>query len=289
MNSRIYSTIAVLFCFAPSLPAQIPNAGFEQWTSGEPDSWLTSNSAPFITVTQDPNSHGGSSAAKGVVVPILPGFNLSPYLQSGPEGEGFPVAQRYAELRGFYRFAPVGGDRFYATVFLKKDTLGVGAGAIVDSSAASSYRLFVVPIFYVLPDIPDTAIVQFAIFGPTSNDVHVGSTFYVDDVSLSGSSDVGEHNEIPAVFRLEQNYPNPFNPSTRIRYALPRESHVTLSIYNVIGQEVARVLDAEQQAGNREVAWTAPSTASGLYFYRLHAVGTDGTVYMETRKMILMK
>ncbi|MCI0329716.1 MAG: T9SS type A sorting domain-containing protein [candidate division Zixibacteria bacterium] len=75
----------------------------------------------------------------------------------------------------------------------------------------------------------------------------------------------------PLVFSLSQNYPNPFNAKTVIRYALPAESQVQLKLYNLLGQEVASLVNARQPAGNYQISFTADKLASGVYFYKLKA------------------
>ena len=95
----------------------------------------------------------------------------------------------------------------------------------------------------------------------------------------------------PLSFGLEQNYPNPFNPVTVIRYQLPASSHVTISVYNVCGQEVVRLVDGQQDAGYREVEWDAGSLASGVYYYRVRAEGASvrTTTFSTTKKMLLLR
>ncbi|HLP15007.1 MAG TPA: CHRD domain-containing protein [Bacteroidota bacterium] len=91
--------------------------------------------------------------------------------------------------------------------------------------------------------------------------------------------------EIPQTFTLSQNYPNPFNPSTTIEFSLPKKAHATLSIYNVLGQRVAVVVDGEKDAGTYRVVVNAATLSSGLYIYRLNA---DGGISVS-RRMILLK
>jgi hypothetical protein len=89
---------------------------------------------------------------------------------------------------------------------------------------------------------------------------------------------------LPHDFILFQNYPNPFNPRTAIPFALPRRSEISLRVYNILGQEVARPAEGLYPAGNHRVIWEAGEQASGIYFYRLEAGDLD-----VTRKMILLK
>jgi hypothetical protein len=96
---------------------------------------------------------------------------------------------------------------------------------------------------------------------------------------------------LPASYALAQNYPNPFNPVTAIRYELPSESRVTLTVFNVLGQVVARLVDGIEAPGYRTVAWSAGEAASGVYFYRLEAANLNdpGQSFSLTRKMLLLR
>jgi len=91
-------------------------------------------------------------------------------------------------------------------------------------------------------------------------------------------------NEQPSTFKLTQNYPNPFNPTTSISFTLPQSAHVTLDIYNVQGQRVARLANGVLDTGEHILEWDASHNSSGIYFYRLTV---DNRV--ETKKMILLK
>jgi hypothetical protein len=88
----------------------------------------------------------------------------------------------------------------------------------------------------------------------------------------------------PNNFELFANYPNPFNPSTKIRYAIPQSSFTVLKIYNIMGQEVATLINEEKAAGVYEINFNAINLASGTYLYKLQAGS-----FVETKKMILLK
>ena len=99
---------------------------------------------------------------------------------------------------------------------------------------------------------------------------------------VSGISNI--NSLIPDHFALDQNYPNPFNPTTVIRYQLPVESQVTIKIFNVIGQEVATLVDGIQKPGFKSVEWNANGFGSGVYFCRFRA-----SDFAQTRKLLLLK
>ena len=89
---------------------------------------------------------------------------------------------------------------------------------------------------------------------------------------------------IPEDFGLSQNYPNPFNPVTTISYQLPDDAHVTLVVSDVMGREVATLVNGQEEAGHKSVRFDASNLASGIYFYRLQA-----GIFVESRKLMLMK
>ncbi len=85
-------------------------------------------------------------------------------------------------------------------------------------------------------------------------------------------------------YELNDNYPNPFNPSTTISYELAAAGFTTLKIYNILGKEIATLVNEKQNAGTHMVQWNASSFSSGVYFYKLQ---TDG--FIQTKRMILTK
>ncbi|MBI5022441.1 MAG: choice-of-anchor D domain-containing protein [Ignavibacteriales bacterium] len=112
-----------------------------------------------------------------------------------------------------------------------------------------------------------------------------------------GESESSTLLKMPESFGLQQNYPNPFNPTTMIQFTLPEDAIVTLRVYNMLGQEVATLLNQEMmEAGTQDLDFDASNFPSGVYFYRLIANGVGdedeeilGRMYTSVRKMILVK
>jgi hypothetical protein len=90
--------------------------------------------------------------------------------------------------------------------------------------------------------------------------------------------------KVPAEYILYQNYPNPFNPSTTFRYSIPTQSKVVIKVYDILGNEIATLMDEEKSVGTYELTWKAQNFSSGIYFYQLKA-----GEFVNTKKMILLK
>ncbi|MFI5237188.1 MAG: T9SS type A sorting domain-containing protein [Ignavibacteriales bacterium] len=93
----------------------------------------------------------------------------------------------------------------------------------------------------------------------------------------------------PKVFEVFQNYPNPFNPSTTIKYSIPQDAFVAIKVFNVLGEEISDLVNKEMKTGVHEEVFDATNFSSGFYFYIVEAKGTDGTKYIDTKKMILLR
>lgn len=265
--------------FPFSAAAQIPNAGFENWTNGNPDGWNADNVPGLSTpVTKSASAHTGTGALQGQVVTFV-GFAYGPLVTTI-----FGVSQRHANLTGFYKFTSVGGDSMFVSVFMYNNLSLVGAGGLHGFGNAATYTQFSVPIDY-LPGIPDTCIVEITIVPQDSNDsLHVGSTFVVDDLAFSGINGVEPQANVPLEFGLSQNYPNPFNPTTNISYSVARETRVTIGLYNILGQQVAALVDEVENPGTYSVKVDGSRLPSGMYFYKMHAGD-----FVQTRRMVLVK
>jgi hypothetical protein len=128
----------------------------------------------------------------------------------------------------------------------------------------------------------------------SDRNVNTGSYSYrLRQVDFDGTFEYSDVIEVdvpaPAVFALVQNYPNPFNPSTKIEFRLAVDSKVSLKVFDILGQEVANLVNANLVAGSHDVNFNASSLNTGVYLYRLEATGIDGTNFIDVKKMILTK
>jgi hypothetical protein len=118
-------------------------------------------------------------------------------------------------------------------------------------------------------------------------------TYRLKQIDFDGTFEYSNEAEVdfavPAEFSLLQNYPNPFNPATKIAFTLPVESHLTLKVFNILGEEVTTLYNASMGAGSHNLDFDASNLNSGIYFYQLEAQGIDGSGFSEVKKMMLTK
>jgi len=284
------STVRLLFaflsfCFISISFSQPLNNSFENWTSGMLDEWFIDSPQ---AVSQSGVAYNGASSAKLAVID-LGGFAFIPIMQSITSSfGGHPVSEKHGSLQGWYQSMPLGNDALVISVAMLEGTSNaVGAGGIVISGTTSSWTQFTVPIFYNPGSpTPDNTIITISMVDTSSSGEsgNIGSMAYVDYLTFTGPSAVEQINGLPTDFELSQNYPNPFNPTTNIEYSIPEQSYVELKVYDILGNEVATLVNEEQSAGTYRADFIGIDLTSGIYFYTLKAGG-----FVETKKMILLK
>lgn len=280
MNHLLQISVLV-FSFSTFILSQIPNSGFENWSNGDPVGWYTFDILGDA-VTQSSDNHSGSSAAKMQIIDFV-GTPVFPLLFSGR----FAVSQVHGSLTGYYKFAPQNANvNISVDVLMYQGTTPVGGGFWETYQPVSSYIQFIVPIDYTPGASPDSAYIQIAVVDTSESISGIGSYALIDDLSFGGFVDVKEitNNQLPNSHNLIQNYPNPFNPSTKIEYSIPEESFVNLKVYNLIGQEVATLVNQYQKTGKYRAEFNAEGLNSGIYIAKLTANG-----FTRSIKMTLMK
>ena len=130
----------------------------------------------------------------------------------------------------------------------------------------STNARFVKLILHESNQSPWASIWEVELFGPSS------TTALQEEISTPGN------------YVLEQNYPNPFNPATIITYSIPQKSHVSLKVYDMLGQQVSELINQEIEPGKHSVSFNAAELSSGIYLYTL-----ETSVYKQTNKMLLLK
>jgi photosystem II stability/assembly factor-like uncharacterized protein len=126
------------------------------------------------------------------------------------------------------------------------------------------------------------------------SDISAGVQYYrLKQIDFDGTTTIYNSVEVtgpaPNTFVLNQNHPNPFNPSTTISFSLPVESVVNIKLFNLLGQEVTQIANADFQAGNHNIQFNADGLSSGTYIYTIEAKGANGSIFKSTKKMLLLR
>jgi len=276
-------TFLLIYLFFSTASAQILNPGFEDWSDEDPVNWFSVDELIMMNwITQSSDAHGGASSARLQVGE----FPFGPYLWSLDDNGNFhSVTEKHGSLKGWYKFSPEGNDQLMIVVgMLASDSTVIGSGGWVQQSMVTSWSEFEIPIYYA-PGSPDPihTLISIGIYDSTGQPT-TNSFALIDDLSFTGPSAVEQISGLPQDFSLRQNYPNPFNPTTNIEYTIPEASFVQIKVYDILGNEVATLVNEEQSAGTYRADFTANNLASGLYIAKLQAGN-----YTKTIKMSLLK
>ncbi len=277
-------TLTVLICLVVGSRAfaQIPNPGFETWSGGAPTGWITTNSPGVDTVIrQTTDAHSGTYAVEGLATTVVGGAVVAPMLRVV-----MPWTTEPTTFSGYYKYSPVSGDTLLLAVVFAKQSTAIGAGTLRLVTSTSSYTQFSIPINYFKAGPPDSAAIVIGIIPASgSSSVHAGSMFEIDDLSLSGVAAVARVvGGNPQSYVLGQNFPNPFNPSTTIAFSVPVRSFVSIVVCDILGREVATLVNSEKSEGSYSVRFDASHLPSGMYFYTLRAGDMS-----QTKKLVLLK
>lgn len=136
-------------------------------------------------------------------------------------------------------------------------------------------------------------VITFTVSGLTDGLYTLGSTDLTNSPIGNMIVGIDDSEELPLQYELSNNYPNPFNPSTKIKFAIPVEADVNISVFNILGQKVTEIINEELPAGNHQINWNSEENgkrlSSGMYIYRIKAVGKDGSLFNSSKKMLLLK
>lgn len=253
----------IVFTLSFAVHAQIPNPGFEEWTLQTiPAGWWGS-----INVTATSDAHSGALAALGTVV-INGGDLLGTQV-----GCDVDVTEEPTELRGWFKYNPTAGSsEFYVGVvgFDADQFINGAGGSVIITAEQSEYAEFAVPIS--APTGDPTASIYISIGISTLDPASVGSTFHIDDVVLSSSTDVSEVAINPTTLDLGMAYPSPFSVSTTANFRLGAADRVVADIVDALGRPLETLLNVNLPSGNHQFEWNpGPSYQNGLYFMRIRS------------------
>ncbi len=255
---------------AMTAPSVIANGGFEQGTTN----WTMYSAAPngisFSTVL------GGPSGSYAKVHINATSNNMQVYQTY------FPLTAGKRYTLGFDAYSPT-SRKVFVTVHkhgAPYGSYGFGEWIQLGPNWTHYERQFTAAGFS--GTTTDTRLRFYFVYA-----CGAGDDYYFDNVSLaqmlakSGEEQIAEE---PTTFRLDQNYPNPFNPTTEIRYQTTEAGHVTLTVYDVLGREVATLVKGVEEPGYKSVKFDATNLSSGMYFYKLESGN-----FVQTKKMLILR
>lgn len=162
----------------------------------------------------------------------------------------------------------VGGEYLYA---------GTDGGVFRSSDNGAAWKA-------LSTGLTNSAVVAFALKGTDLFAGTYGGGVFRQPIHGTITAISSPSRRAPAAFRLDQNYPNPWNPAATIRYELKQRTHVILTVYDILGRQVMRLVDGKETAGVHTVRMFSGNLASGVYYYRL-----QGGPFAETKKMLVIR
>jgi Secretion system C-terminal sorting domain len=238
--------LTVLFAMTIKANAQIPNGGFENWTTvgnyEDPTFWGSTNSystGPFYAITKStdhyPITVGAYSVRIENDIALLPNYSARGFISTGPPppSPNFPITGHPTSLTGYYKFAPLNGDTMFINIQLFKNGSSVSTGEYTSTASASNWTSFNITLSaYTNADSGN--IILAAYYAPGFNYVPQGnSVLYVDNLNFDNLiTSVPEQTSEKTTFSL---YPNPASDIVTLNIDNRNNADLTLNIYNVIG------------------------------------------------------
>lgn len=248
----------------------IPNPGFENWTSGDPDGWETSNLFTLTPIMQSNDAHAGSSAARLEVIDDG-GIPTPPLLNTGT----ISISQNYLSGSFYYKGNFLAGDNLLLSVVLKQNNTLL---SVTNFSVGANTNIYTQKTFSLSYFTPVTATankleVQLGISGALFVST-VGSYAIVDDLEISGNLVVGgkelNTEEEPALGKAQ---PNPSSGLTLIPFSLNKRAEVHMQLLSLDGKILKDILHEEIEQGNYKAECSVGELPSGLYLCQLKIDG----------------
>ena len=270
MKTKItLSLIAFVLLTTLNLSAQVPNGGFENWTTGNPDNWFCTNVATLVVpVTQATPPYSGTYGVRGEVV-LYTGSPYSPLLSSVDMSfNGFAISQSYANFSFYYKMNITGTAVFevHATFYDASGGWVADGGQFLTAATVNTYTLATFPLIYGSANAPVECIIIFAIHDTVATDPPVGNYFIVDDVTLSGVAGIEDQttgNYFASAF------PNPAKDVVSITLENAISGNAEIVVYDLLGNVVKKLSAAMKSGARFEQKFSAAELSAGIYPVRI--------------------
>lgn len=278
----------LLIVFSAPVFAQIPNSGFENWTtkgSGQqsfedPNGFYTINSmyvqfgfSPAITKTQGRTGNAMTIQSIDDNGNIMTGLVFSGNDMDVIKGTRFPVDKKYTHFEGYYKYQPENGDTCSIGIFLFKGDSIIGVAQFTTSSTVNNFTKFTIAIDYLKNEVPDGAKMMIS---SSSLEQALGeSTLTIDDLDLieqstTGISSVAKSNSEILV------YPNPANGNSTLNYTINSNENISAELLDISGRSIAILQNTEEKnAGTYSVNIPSESLKAGIYLVKLSGNNTQ--------------
>ncbi|HQQ94435.1 MAG TPA: T9SS type A sorting domain-containing protein [Bacteroidia bacterium] len=267
---NLYTIMFFFLCLAFLAQNPIPNPGFENWTSGSPNGWTTSNALTITPVSQSSDAHSGSSAAKLEVLSVF-SIPFPPTLMCN----SVSVSQNYASFSFYYKCNLTSADNFVASAVMSASgtSNGGGSASLTNTNNTNVYTLKTFSIPYTSGS-SNSSNITFVISGASSGSPAVGSWVLLDDISFGSGTPTGiEQDTKGSSFSLGHLQPNPAKAICFVPLSLSMPSEVLLEVYTIEGKKVQQVIRENMEAGSYKAEIRADELDPGLYFCVLSVNG----------------
>lgn len=279
MKKILVSAIVILCFESGRILGQIPNSGFEAWTTTggyqDPTYWGSTNSystGPFYAVTRStdhyPSAIGSYSVRLENNVALNPNYSARGALFTGPPppGPDFPISGHPTSLTGYYKFTPVNGDTMYIFIQLFKNGTPVSTGEFTSTASASGWTSFNISLSgYTAAD--SGSIILAAYYANGFNYIpHGNSVLYVDNLNFDNLIGTGLSESVESLrnFRL---YPNANVGNFEVNFETVKADHAEIKIYDLKGVEVMTLFSGNLNSGVHTYSYNVRNLNSGNYLF----------------------
>lgn len=269
MKNRYPLTLILTLAIAVVAQAQIPNASFEDWTSGAPDGWTVSNVGDFISVLESDDAHEGAKSTL-MTVDNQAGFDVGGFMTV----PSFPHNSVEGSLTGWYKPNFQGGDILSITCTLTdQDQSAVAAGVGSVTGTDNVWTSFQVGLITVTQNDVTAGTISLQIANADGGVFATpNSECLVDELAFGGAVGIAAHEQVSQTM-IENVFPNPAEDLTFVQYLLPQSAKVSIVVFDMSGKEVMQVLNLNQAPGQYRAEIDTNLLENGLY----HIVLNDGT------------